>query len=133
MTTHCVASISARLRIGIGLCGLLAVSASPVVAQRGSAPPPTAAVNAQGAEVNPAGAMVAEFQKRVAAYMELHEKAATDLPSPTKDATPADIRRWNPVEREVRPDGRLADIYQRRYRVFRELYERNKDLMRALD
>ena len=73
------------------MCGLLAVSVSPVVAQRGSAPPPTAAVNAQGAEVNPAGAMVAEFQKRVTAYMELHEKAATDLPSPTKDATPSDI------------------------------------------
>ncbi|MBK8083562.1 MAG: FGGY-family carbohydrate kinase [Devosia sp.] len=48
------------------------------------------------------------------------------------DVKPADIRKWNPVEREITPDAGLSGLYDRRYRVFRELYERNKDLMREL-
>ena len=47
------------------------------------------------------------------------------------DVTREEIRRWNPVEREITPDAGLAGLYARRYRVFRELYERNKDLMRG--
>ncbi len=47
------------------------------------------------------------------------------------DVRPGDIREWNPVEREISPDAGLGALYDRRYRVFRELYERNKDLMRA--
>lgn len=43
-----------------------------------------------------------------------------------------DIRRWNPVAREIVPNSDLSELYERRYRVFRELYERNKDLMREL-
>ena len=48
------------------------------------------------------------------------------------DARPGDIRTWNPIEREISPDAGLSGLYDRRYRVFRELYERNKDLMRGL-
>lgn len=48
------------------------------------------------------------------------------------DVQRGDIRRWNPVAREIVPDPNLAGLYERRYRVFRELYERNKDLMRDL-
>ncbi|MGV3492113.1 MAG: FGGY-family carbohydrate kinase [Devosia sp.] len=48
------------------------------------------------------------------------------------DVRPGDIRDWNPVERQVTPDPSTAETYARRYRVFRELYARNKDLMREL-
>jgi xylulokinase len=48
------------------------------------------------------------------------------------DVQPGDIRDWNPVDHQITPDAGLAELYARRYRVFRELYERNKDLMRAL-
>jgi len=48
------------------------------------------------------------------------------------DVKPGDIRDWNPIDHQITPDAGLAELYQRRYRVFRELYERNKDLMRAL-
>ena len=48
------------------------------------------------------------------------------------DVQREDIRHWNPVAREIVPNRDLAALYGRRYRVFRELYERNKDLMRAL-
>lgn len=43
-------------------------------------------------------------------------------------AQPSDIDRWNPPERVVQP--RDVPAYARNYRVFRELYERTKDLMR---
>ena len=48
------------------------------------------------------------------------------------DVKANDIRTWNPVDHQITPDTGLAELYGRRYRVFRELYERNKDLMRAL-
>jgi xylulokinase len=44
-----------------------------------------------------------------------------------------DIRRWNPVERRVEPDAEHASVYRRQYRVFRELYARNRDLMARLE
>lgn len=43
-----------------------------------------------------------------------------------------DIRHWNPVARTVVPDGAVADLYRDCYRIFRELYRRNKDLMADL-
>jgi xylulokinase len=49
------------------------------------------------------------------------------------EVKPGDIRDWNPVERQISPDAGVAGLYDRRYRVFRELYARNKDLMRELD
>ncbi|MDC9823951.1 FGGY-family carbohydrate kinase [Devosia sp. ZB163] len=48
------------------------------------------------------------------------------------DVTAEQIRDWNPVDHQITPDVGLAGLYERGYRVFRELYERNKDLMRAL-
>ncbi|MBI4922747.1 MAG: FGGY-family carbohydrate kinase [Devosia nanyangense] len=45
------------------------------------------------------------------------------------DAKRDDIRDWNPVASEIAPDHETASLYDEGYRVFRELYERNKDLM----
>ena len=41
-----------------------------------------------------------------------------------------DIRAWNPVAREIAPDPALRSLYDARYFAFRQLYERNRDLMR---
>jgi xylulokinase len=43
------------------------------------------------------------------------------------------IRDWNPVATKFVPDGNNAAIYQRQYRVFRDLYPETKDLMHYLD
>ncbi|WP_395817801.1 FGGY-family carbohydrate kinase [Devosia sp.] len=48
------------------------------------------------------------------------------------DVQPNDIRTWNPVDHEITPNAGVRELYARRYRVFRELYERNKDMMREL-
>ena len=113
----------ARLGIALGLCGLVVAFAWPVVAQRGSTPPPpTASTNPTAAEVNPAGAMVADYQKRVKAYMDLHDKAATDLPSPTKDATPADlVKHQRELEARLLPlrkDAKQGDIFTPEMQTF---------------
>ena len=49
------------------------------------------------------------------------------------DVKPETIREWNPVATEFTPNTANAGVYRRRYRVFRELYSRTKDLMRELD
>ena len=43
-----------------------------------------------------------------------------------------DILAWNPEERRICPNRRNRAVYERQYRVFRELYLRNKDLMAEL-
>lgn len=48
------------------------------------------------------------------------------------DVQRQDIRHWNPVVRKIVPDGAVAELYRERYRIFRELYRRNKDLMADL-
>ena len=48
------------------------------------------------------------------------------------DAMPGDINIWNPMIAKIEPQSQTAAIYTKQYKVFRELYERNKDLMRAL-
>ena len=48
------------------------------------------------------------------------------------DVAREDIRTWNPVAREIVPEAGLSGLYDRRYRVFRELYSRNRDLMAEL-
>lgn len=40
-----------------------------------------------------------------------------------------DIKRWNPVVSEIRPDAGLRDLYDRQHRIFRELYPRTKPLL----
>ena len=47
------------------------------------------------------------------------------------DVQREDIRTWNPVASEIEPNP--AEVYGRQYRVFRELYSRNKDLMRQVE
>jgi xylulokinase len=47
------------------------------------------------------------------------------------DAKVSDIARWNPVAAEFKPDAATAGVYGKQYRTFRELYERNKDLMKG--
>lgn len=48
------------------------------------------------------------------------------------DARRNDIIGWNPVAREIRPDPGTAEVYHRRYEVFRALYPRTRDLMHQL-
>jgi xylulokinase len=47
------------------------------------------------------------------------------------DVKRSDIRRWNPVTSEIVPQP--SDVYGRRYRVFREIYERTRDLMQDVE
>ncbi|HTJ58494.1 MAG TPA: FGGY-family carbohydrate kinase [Devosiaceae bacterium] len=49
------------------------------------------------------------------------------------DASLGDIARWNPVATEIRPDPATAEVYARRYAVFRDLYPRTRDLMARLE
>jgi xylulokinase len=42
------------------------------------------------------------------------------------------IKAWNPAASQVKPEPRNADLYRRRYDMFRELYERTKGLMPML-
>lgn len=46
------------------------------------------------------------------------------------DVRRGDIRAWNPVAREIVPNPATRDTYQQRYRTFRALYLRTRDLMR---
>ncbi len=48
------------------------------------------------------------------------------------DVRPDAIRNWNPVEARIEPNVAHAALYARQYRVFRELYTRNRDLMAEL-
>ena len=45
------------------------------------------------------------------------------------DVKRKDIVAWNPEQRRIVPDRRNSAVYRRQYKVFRELYERNADLM----
>ena len=49
------------------------------------------------------------------------------------DVAPGNIRDWNPVAAEITPNPESAEIYERQYSVFRDLYPRTRDLMRRLD
>ena len=49
------------------------------------------------------------------------------------DVDPYAIRVWNPVARAIEPDPANTALYERQYAIFRQLYERNKDLMAALE
>ncbi|MCW4115709.1 FGGY-family carbohydrate kinase [Aurantimonas sp. MSK8Z-1] len=46
------------------------------------------------------------------------------------DAAEGDIEQWNPSERAVAPVDANRSVYDAGYRLFRQLYDRNKDLMR---
>jgi xylulokinase len=48
------------------------------------------------------------------------------------DAQPQDIKNWNPVASEFIANTEHAEIYRNHYAVFRNLYERNRDLMKEL-
>ena len=48
------------------------------------------------------------------------------------DAKKKDVLDWNPEVRRIVPDRKNRGVYQRQYRVFRQLYERNRDLMAEL-
>ncbi|MCM2502921.1 FGGY-family carbohydrate kinase [Aureimonas altamirensis] len=47
------------------------------------------------------------------------------------DADAADMDRWNPVAREIRPDAALSTLYDAASGTYRQLYARTRDLMRA--
>lgn len=46
------------------------------------------------------------------------------------DVVPSDIDRWNPAHRQAAPRPDLKELYDKQHKVFRALYERNKDLMK---
>jgi xylulokinase len=48
------------------------------------------------------------------------------------DVRKSDILAWNPEERRIAPDRGNRAVYRRQYRIFRQLYERNRDLMAEL-
>ncbi|MCB1470438.1 MAG: carbohydrate kinase, partial [Rhizobiaceae bacterium] len=43
-----------------------------------------------------------------------------------------DIAAWNPSAREIVPDDDSRAVYDRQYRIFKEIYSRTKDLMAEL-
>ncbi len=47
------------------------------------------------------------------------------------DVKRGDIARWNVAERVVVPEESSAAVYQKQYKLFRALYEKNKELMRG--
>lgn len=47
------------------------------------------------------------------------------------DVGRGDIREWNPIAREIVPDATTGPVYERQYRLFRELYPRLRELMRS--
>ena len=49
------------------------------------------------------------------------------------DARLEDIKTWNPVASEFSANTDHAKIYRKHYGVFRDLYERNRDLMKELE
>ena len=48
------------------------------------------------------------------------------------DVKKSDILNWNPEERRIVPRLRHRAVYDRQYRIFKELYARNRDLMAEL-
>jgi xylulokinase len=48
------------------------------------------------------------------------------------DVRKRDILDWNPEERRIKPDRKNRPVYERRYKIFRQLYERTRDLMAEL-
>ena len=44
-----------------------------------------------------------------------------------------DINKWNELEYEIIADTKHKDIYDKGYRLFRNLYENTKDLMKKID
>lgn len=87
-----------RLFTGVGLA--FAIGVAPAAAQTKAAPkPPTpqvsAATKAKAAEenVNPDALVLADFQKRIDAYMSIHKDAAKNSPPLKETKKAADIKR----------------------------------------
>ena len=49
------------------------------------------------------------------------------------DAQPADIKAWNPIASEFTTNAENAGLYQRRYKIYRDLYKNTGGLMHELD
>ena len=109
----------------IGVLAALALTAAgaPGAAVRAAA----AAVAPQGTErVNPDAKAIAEFQKRVAEYVELHRKLKATLPSLPKKASPAAVdehqRALGRLIQQARKNEGVGDIFTRDVRpVLRRL------------
>ena len=44
-----------------------------------------------------------------------------------------DINKWNELEYEIIADTKNKEIYNKGYKLFRDLYENTKDLMKRID
>ena len=87
----------------------------------------TAAGQAQtGTRVNPTAADLAEFQKRLDGYMALHDKAASGLSTPGKEATPAEIvnyqRQLEARLVPLRTSAKAGDIFSPEMQAFIRKY-----------
>ncbi len=49
------------------------------------------------------------------------------------DVSSEAIKAWNPAASRIEPEAANAEVYRRRYAVFRELYPRTRDLMARLE
>ncbi|MBL4646271.1 MAG: carbohydrate kinase, partial [Rhizobiales bacterium] len=49
------------------------------------------------------------------------------------DVTPNQIDEWNKLSGEITPNADLADLYAKRFGIFKRLYDSTKDLMAELD
>ena len=85
----------------LGVCTLAcAVSAVPAAAQTKAAPKPprpqisqTTREQAAAKNANPDALVLADFQKRIDAYMAVHKNAAKDAPPLKETKNPAEIKK----------------------------------------
>lgn len=107
--------VLAALVLTAGSATGAAVRTTPVVATQGAAP-----------RVNPEAKAIAEFQKEVAEYLDLHRTLAATLPGLAKDASPAAVFEYQQalgrLIQQARKDEGLGHIFTRDVRpVLRRL------------
>jgi hypothetical protein len=115
VTAFWVVSRSIGRHAAVGVC-ILGLSLAGTAA--GQAP--------TGTRVNPTAADLAEFQKRLDAYMTLHDKAASGLNTPGKEATPEEIvtyqRQLEARLVPLRTSAKAGDIFSPEMQAFIRKY-----------
>lgn len=109
---------AAAMITAAGACAVVALAdAEPFTARPRQAP----AAQAQP-RVNVDAALSVEFTKRAQAYLEIHEKAAAQLPRLSKEATPEEIdkhqRALARAIQRMRPHAKPGDIFTRDVRAY---------------
>ena len=72
--------------------------------------------------VNPEAALAADFTKRVAEYVAVHQKVEDSLPRLSKDATPQEIdnhqRQLGRLIMKARPTAKVGDLFTKEIRAY---------------